>query len=111
MAQKKKTTRKQVEYREKVDLTKVCAFWGIFLSALLFIARGVLGLLQKYTDISIGGTIIGILDLIAKLALLVGVAFPAYAYVRGRRHVWKVIYWVVLIIYIVGCVFSLVSIS
>ena len=98
----KKTTKRRTTHRESVDIVKVCAFWGIFLAAALFIASGILNL------INVSFTIISILDLIAKLALLVAVAFPAYSYVRGRGKVWKIISWVAMIIYILGCVFSVI---
>lgn len=98
----KRRTKKQIEHRERVDLVKVCAFWGIFLAAALFIASGICNF------IGVGSTIISILDIIAKVALLIGIGFPAYGYVRGKSRVWKIIFWVAMIVYIVGCVFGLI---
>ena len=100
----KKTTKRRVVHRETVDIVKLCAFWGIFIAAILFVARGIL----NFFDLgSVGGTIMNIFDILGKLALLVAVAFPAYNYVRGKARVWKIIFWVALIVYIAGCVFSL----
>lgn len=98
----KKTTKRSAS--NKTDIVKVCAFWGILVAALLFVARGILGLF----DISIGGTIMSIFDILGKLALLVAVALPAYGYVRSKAKVWQVIYWVALVVYIVGCVLGLI---
>ena len=101
----KKTTKRTVRV-ERVDVIKLCAFWGIFLAAVLFVARGILG----FFDLgSVGSTIMSVFDLLGKLALLVAVAFPAYGYVRGKAKVWKIIYWVALIVYILGCVFSVIN--
>lgn len=106
MAENKKTTKKTVKRTtNRVDIVKVCAFWGILVAALLFIARGILGLF----DLSIGGTIMSIFDILGKLALLVAVAFPAYSYVRGKARVWQIIYWAALVVYIAGCVLGLIS--
>lgn len=90
---------------QKTDIVKVCAFWGILVAALLFVVRGVLGLF----DLSLGGTIMNILDLIGKLALLIAVALPAYSFVRGKAKVWKTVYWVALVVYIAGCVLGLIQ--
>ena len=50
-------------------------------------------------------------DLIAKLALLVAIAFPAYTFSRGLSIVWRVIFWIALVIYILGCVLGMLSIN
>ncbi len=86
----------------KIDVVKFCAFWGIFLSAVMFLVIGIFELLNKTS------TVVTILDIVAKLALLVGVSFPAYSYVRGKGKVWKIIFWVVLAVYVLGCVFSII---
>lgn len=107
MAENKKTTKKTTKRTtNRVDIVKVCAFWGIFIAALLFVARGILGLFDLG---GVGGTIMSIFDILGKLALLVAVAFPAYSYVRGKARVWQIIYWAALVIYIAGCVLGLIS--
>lgn len=109
MADNKKTTKRTkrvvVEHRERRDITKLCAFWGIFIAAILFVASGILG----FFDLgNVGTTIISVFNLIGKLALLVAVAFPAYGYVRGKAKVWKIIFWVALVVYVAGCVFGVI---
>ena len=101
----KKTTKRVVHTDGYSSLVKMCAFWGIFLAAVLFVASGIL----SFFDIDIGRTIIAVFEIIGKLALLVAVAFPAYTYVRGKAKVWKIIFWVVLVVYIAGCVFSVIN--
>ena len=102
----KKTTKRRVVHRETVDIVKLCAFWGIFIAAVLFVAYGILSLFNMS---GVGGTIMSILDLLGKLALLVAVAFPAYNYVRGKAKVWKIIFWAALVVYIAGCVLGLIK--
>lgn len=101
MARKTTTTRTT----SNRDLVKFCAFWGIVIAAVLFVVTAILnwvggnlGLVQK------------IFDVIAKVALLVAIAIPAYGYVRGRRVGWKVTYWVALVVYVLGVVLSVIKI-
>ncbi len=103
-ANNKKKTAKRTVHRETVDIVKLCAFWGIFFAAVLFVARGILGLFDLG---NVGGTIISVFDLLGKLALLVAVAFPAYNYVRGKAQVWKIVYWAALVVYVAGCVLGM----
>ena len=56
-----KTTKRGIVRRETVDIVKLCAFWGIFPAAALFIASGILNL------VNISFTIISILDMFPQL--------------------------------------------
>ena len=105
----KKTTTKRkkrvvVEHRERRDMTKLCAFWGIVFSGVAMFIGFFVGLLN------ICGVTIswatpfrrmqhGIDDSSAYRSCL-----PAYDYCRGRGKNWKVVYWVALILYICGIV-------
>ena len=61
----KKTTKRTVVHRDRVDIVKLCAFWGIFIAAILFVASGILG----FFDLgNVGTTIISVFNLIGKLA-------------------------------------------
>jgi ABC-type glycerol-3-phosphate transport system permease component len=88
---------------ERSDLVKVCAFWGMAISAIVFVLSSIL----QYCGL---GQIASILSFIAQIALAVAVAIPAYGYVRGRSKGWKIFYWIALVIYVVGCVLGLVSV-
>ena len=84
----------------KNDFVRACAFWGILIAATVFVISGVLGW------VGIADSIISILDLIAKIALLVAVAIPAYDWVKYKKTGWKVVFWIVLAIYVLGVVFG-----
>lgn len=110
MSKKSSTTSSQ-----RTDLSKFCAFWGIAIASILFVAGGIIGLLIRFVN-SIGGsdvagvlsTICTVMSFLASLALLVGIAIPAYRYVSGKGKGWKIFYWVVLVIYACGIVFGLI---
>ena len=56
------------------------------------------------------GSIASWLNLIASIALLIGVAFPAWDYVKYKKKVWRIVYWVALAVYVFGVVFGVISI-
>ena len=98
----KKTTTHSSERR---NFTKFCAFWGIVIAVALLIVTAIFN--------AVGGSLgmIGsIFDLIAKIALIIAVAFPAYDYVRGKSKAWKIVYWIALVLYIVCIVLGFVFI-
>lgn len=85
----------------KRSFVKLCAYIALFLSALLFVVGGLLS-----------GSVAGNwLNFIAKIALLIAVAFPAYDYSRGLNKVWRIIYWIALVIYIGGCVLGVLELK
>ena len=90
--------------KNKNDFVRACAFWGILIAATVFVTGGIL------RWVGIGEGIISILDLVAKLALLVAVAIPAYDWVKYKKTGWKVVFWIVLAVYVFGVVFGLVKI-
>ena len=47
---------------------------------------------------------------IPKLDLVVHVGFQQGDFVKGKRKVWRVLYWIALVIYIFGVVFGVVVI-
>ena len=106
----KKTTTKRkkrvvVEHRERRDMTKLCAFWGIVFSGVAMFIGFFIGLLNICgVTISWANTLQGVCSMVSMIALLITVAFPAYDYCRGRGKNWKVVYWVALILYICGIV-------
>lgn len=90
--------------RGKNEFVRACAFWGILIAAVVFVVGGIL------RWVGIGENIIGILDLVAKVALLIAVAIPAYDWVKYKKVGWQVVYWIALIVYIFGVVFGFVHI-
>lgn len=102
---KKSNSRRTAERRERRDLTKICAFWGIVLAGVAMFIGFIISLLALF-DITVGwaGTLRGICNIVSMIALLIAIAFPAYDYVRGRGKSWKAVYWVALILYICGII-------
>ena len=68
----------------KNDFVRTCAFWGILVTAVLFVVSAIL------TWCGVGALIVGIVELLAKLALLVAVALPAYDWVKYKKVAWRV---------------------
>ena len=96
MAKKQRT-----EGQAKRDLVKFCAFVALIVEAFTFTFGGLL-------SSSLAGRI---LDLVAKIALLIAIAFPAYNFSRGCKTVWRVIFWIALVIYVLGCVLGMLQIN
>lgn len=90
--------------KDKHDFVRACAFWGILVSAILFVVSAVLRFVDVKEDI------FAIVDLLAKLALLAAVAIPAYDWVKYKKTGWRVIYWIALVIYVFGVVFGVLKI-
>jgi hypothetical protein len=84
------------------DWAKFFAFWGLVISAALFVVSLILNKVGANL-----GSVAGIIQLIASIFLLLAIAIPAYRYVRGRRIAWKIIYWVCLVIAVVcDCLYT-----
>lgn len=115
MAKKKEQTEvkteTKAEVKQKKDITKFCAFWGITLAATLFVSNGILQLIKKlFEDEKVLAGINSCMeafDFVAKLALLVAVAIPAYAYVRKKKLSWKITYIFSIVFYAIFCVYHL----
>jgi glucan phosphoethanolaminetransferase (alkaline phosphatase superfamily) len=78
------------------DWVKFLAFWGLAISAILYIVTAILSRLGG--DL---GSIASILKIVATIFLFVAIAIPAYNYVRGKKTFWKILYWVCLVVAIV----------
>lgn len=96
------------------DLVKVCAFWGLAISAILYVVSGLINFLVKVIEslrdtktAAVLGQISGIASIVASVALAVAIAIPAYSYVKGKGRNWKIFYWIVLAVYVLGIVFGL----
>ncbi len=80
----------------------VCAFWGLVIASAVFITSGI------FQAFGILSSVVGILDLVGKVALFLAVALSAFQFVKGKKTGWKVVYWIALIVYAVGVVFGIV---
>lgn len=89
--------------KKEKSFSVVCAYWGLLIASLVFVASGI------FTALGILAPVVSILDLIGKIALFLAVALGAFKFTSGKKTVWKVLYWVALIVYAVGVVFGIVS--
>ena len=48
--------------------------------------------------------------MLAKIALLVAIAIPAYDWVKYKKTAWRVTYWIALVIYVFGVVFGIIKV-
>ena len=88
----------------KNDFVRGCAFWGILITAIIFVVGGIL------RWIGIAEKIVSLIDLGAKIALLIAIAIPAFDWVRYKKTGWKVVYWIALAVYVFGVVFGVIRI-
>lgn len=104
---KKSTTRRT----ERHDLVTVCAFWGMAIAALMFIISGIITLLAKF-GVTINSPLSGvrsIATLIGQIALVIAIALPAYNFVRGKSKGWKIFFWIMFLVYVLGVVFGVLN--
>lgn len=103
----KRSTR---QARERRDLTKFCAFWSLVIAATLFVVTAVLNIVNSLIEIKSPAfnTCMSVFDVLAKVALLIAIGIPAYGYVRGRSKGWKICFWLAMVIYALGVVFSVI---
>lgn len=85
------------------SMVSVFAFVGLVIAAGVFLASGIFNFLGILTGI------ISILDLVGKIALFLAIAICAYQYVNGKKKVWKIIYWIAIIVYAAGVVFGFLN--
>ncbi len=85
-------------------IVRACTYFALVIAAAIFMFSGVVRIL----DISALTRIVSTLNLIGQILLVIGIAFPAYDFTCGKKAVWRVIFWVALIVYVFGCVFGVI---
>lgn len=95
---KKKTTTTRKTYTE-YSIAKPLAFWGIIISGIAGFITLIIKVLIAAKIITGAGSavnsVIGIMNLIANLALFASVFLVAYPYARSKNQtVWTVLFWV-----------------
>ena len=96
MAKKKKSSS-----GSSITLNKV-SFWTLTVTAILYLVALILG----FFEISL--VIISALKAVAAAVAICIVAVNAWRYVKGKNVVWKILYFVVLLVALVGIVLPLV---
>lgn len=104
MAKKKKTT--TTTTTGNYSIVKFTAFWGIIISGIVGAVNFLISLLVKCKIIkgagSAVGTALGIMSLIASIALFISVFLAAYAHSKGKTKVWKILFWIFAILALLG---------
>ena len=97
MAEKKKTT-KTVTVSNNYELVKTTAFWGIIISGIAGLISVIFQCcLNWWVSGAVADTfaiIVGIVNLVAGLALFVSVFLAAYSYSRTQNKVLRILFWV-----------------
>lgn len=87
-------------------IIKATAFWGIIISGIVGIINFIISIFVRLGVISgAGGTlgsILGVMNLIASLALFISVFLAAWAHSKGKTKVWRTLFWVFAILAILG---------
>ncbi|MBO5304116.1 MAG: hypothetical protein J6A99_00435 [Clostridia bacterium] len=96
MAKKKKSSS-----GTSITLNKV-SFWTLTVTAILYLVALILG----FFEISL--VIISALKAVAAAVAICIVAVNAWRYVKGKSVVWKILYFVVLLVVLAGIVLPLV---
>ncbi len=87
------------------DIVKICAYWGLVISAIAAILNFVFRLLCKLDiNFSLLSKIAGICSTVSQIALIVGIVIPAYRYCHGKKAVYRAFFWVAIIFIILGLV-------
>lgn len=86
------------------EIIKATAFWGIIISGIAGIISFIIRCIVKWANVtaSILGSIVGVMNLIATIALFVSVFLAAYAHSRGKNKTLKILFWVFAILSILA---------
>ena len=96
MAKKKNnnTRRTYTEY----SIAKPLAFWGIIISGIAGFITLIIKLLIACKIITGAGSavnsVLGIMNLVANLALFISVFLVAYPYAMNKNKTWKILFWI-----------------
>ena len=85
------------------NLLEIFAYVAIVVSAIAWL---LIGLNNHIDAIKFSGRLIGGLQLIATVLTFIVVAVVAYGFTKGKSTTVKVIYWVIVIVFLVCVVFG-----
>ncbi len=84
--------------KSNYGIVKVTAFWGIIISGFVGIVLFIIKCLVRLGIISGAGktvgSVIGVFNLIANLALFVSVFLAAYAHSKTKGKTFKILFWI-----------------
>ena len=87
---------------EKNAFVRLCCMVALILAAVLILIFNVL----PHIGLSIGGPVVRVLNFVKDIALLLGIAFGAYSFCRGRKG-WVITFWIAVVLYLASAVFGL----
>lgn len=90
----------------KNSLLEVFAYVAIVISAIAWL---LIGLNNAIDQINFGGRLIGALQLVATILTFIVAAVVAFGFTKGRGTAVKVIYWVIVIVFLVCVIFGNVT--
>ncbi len=86
-------------------IVKATAFWGIIISGIAGIVTFVFQCLMKWGVINgsgVLGRLVSVMNLIANIALFVSVFLAAYQHSKGKKKVFKALFWIFSILALLG---------
>ncbi|MBE5752270.1 MAG: hypothetical protein E7357_07655 [Clostridiales bacterium] len=86
------------------NFVRGCAYVALLIAAFTFLFSG----LVYSLDIGVLTRFVSLANLVGKICLVIGVALPAYDFTRGKGKFWRILFWLALIVYILGCVFGVI---
>lgn len=86
----------------KNNLLEVFAYVAIVISAIAWLLVGII----HVTDWNGPARVAGALQLVATILTFIVVAFVAYGFTKGKSTAVKVIYWVIVIVFLVCVIFG-----
>lgn len=107
---KKKTKTTTTTTSSNYSLVKACAFWALILAGISQLISFILQLCYKIFSEKVNsglgwlGKLSSVCSLISQIALFFTVFLAAWDYVRGKSQGWRTVYWVFLVISILGFV-------
>ena len=87
----------------KNSFVRLCCFVALILAAVLILVYNVL----PEIGITIGGKVFNILAFVKDIALLLGIAFGAFEFCRGRKGL-IITFWIAIVLYLVSAVFGII---
>lgn len=95
---KKSSSNSSSERAGWLALSRIFAFVALVLSIVIFLTLAIL----QWCNSTWGG--IGWLSLIKDLALILAILMPAWYFVKPKKKVWHIIYWICVVIIVVFAV-------
>lgn len=87
---------------EKNSFIRLCCFVALILAAVLIMINNLFPLI----GIEITGKFPAVLNLIKDIALLLGIAFGAYSFCRGKKGL-VITFWIAVLLYIASAICGL----